>query len=133
MSGFLGTIERVGNMVPHPAIIFTVLTEPFVEPRPGRYRSGLAVEASHGLSGSEQQGLENAGRALLVFVAAGSLLTVPPMPWGILHNQDTGIMAAWRVMSALIVLISLLFLVKGYAYGRDAGTWTAFDLPLGPR
>ncbi len=25
MSGFLGTIERVGNMVPHPAIIFFLL------------------------------------------------------------------------------------------------------------
>ncbi len=25
MSGFLGTIERVGNMVPHPAIIFFML------------------------------------------------------------------------------------------------------------
>jgi aminobenzoyl-glutamate transport protein len=25
LSGFLGTIERVGNAVPHPAIIFLIL------------------------------------------------------------------------------------------------------------
>ncbi|WP_232520749.1 AbgT family transporter [Rhodobacter sp. CZR27] len=104
-------------------LICTVLTERFVEPRLGPYRGGVPVEASHGLSGSEQQGLRNAGRALLVFVAVVSLLTAPPLPWGILRNQETGgIMAGSPFMSALIVLISLLFLVVGYAYGRGAGT-----------
>ncbi|MFO1090042.1 MAG: AbgT family transporter [Hyphomicrobiales bacterium] len=105
------------------AIVCTILTERFVEPRLGPYTGGVPVEASEGLSGSEQQGLKYAGRALLVFVLILVALTAPPIPWGILRNQTTGgIMAGSPFMSALIVLISLLFLVVGYAYGRGAGT-----------
>ena len=104
-------------------IICTVLTERFVEPRLGAYTGGVPVEASVGLSGSEQRGLQYAGRALLGFVVVIALLTAPPLPWGILRNQDTGgIMAGSPFMSGLIILISLLFLTVGYAYGRGAGT-----------
>jgi aminobenzoyl-glutamate transport protein len=104
-------------------IICTVLTERFVEPRLGPYTGGVPVEASTGLSGSEEQGLKYAGRALLGFVIVIGLLTAPPLPWGILRNQETGgIMAGSPFMSGLIVLISLLFLVLGYAYGKGAGT-----------
>jgi aminobenzoyl-glutamate transport protein len=104
-------------------IICTVLTEKFVEPRLGPYTGGVPVEAAVGLSGSEQAGLKNAGRALLGFVVVVGLLTAPPLPWGILRNQETGgIMAGSPFMSGLIILISLLFLVVGYAYGRGAGT-----------
>ena len=49
-------------------IICTVLTERFVEPRLGPYTGGVPVEATEGLSGSEQRGLKYAGRALLGFV-----------------------------------------------------------------
>ncbi len=105
------------------AIICTLLTEKYVEPRLGPYTGGLPVEETHGLSGSEQQGLKYAGRAALGFVAVIALLTAPPIPFGILRNQETGgIMAGSPFMSGLIVLISLLFLVVGYAYGRGAGT-----------
>jgi aminobenzoyl-glutamate transport protein len=104
-------------------IICTVLTERFVEPRLGPYTGGVPVEASTGLSGSEERGLKYAGRALLGFVIVIGLLTAPPLPWGILRNQETGgIMAGSPFMSGLIVLISLLFLVLGYAYGKGAGT-----------
>jgi aminobenzoyl-glutamate transport protein len=105
------------------AIICTLLTEKYVEPRLGPYTGGLPVEETHGLSGSEQAGLRYAGRAALAFVAVIALLTAPPIPFGILRNQETGgIMAGSPFMSGLIVLISLLFLVVGYAYGRGAGT-----------
>ena len=104
-------------------IICTLLTEWVVEPRLGAYTGGVPVEATTGLSGSEQAGLRNAGWAFLGFVVVVGLLTAPPLPWGILRNQDTGgIMAGSPFMSGLIILISLLFLVVGYAYGRGAGT-----------
>ncbi len=104
-------------------IICTVLTERFVEPRLGPYTGSLPVEASDGLSGSEQRGLKYAGRAILGFVIVLALLTAPPLPWGILRNQETGgIMSGSPFMSGLIVLISIAFLVSGYAYGRGAGT-----------
>jgi aminobenzoyl-glutamate transport protein len=105
------------------AIICTVITERFVEPRLGPYTGGVPVEPAHDMTPEEQRGLKYAGRALLVFVAILVALTAPPLPWGILRNQTTGgIMAGSPFMSALIVLISLLFLVVGYAYGRGAGT-----------
>jgi aminobenzoyl-glutamate transport protein len=105
------------------AIICTVLTEKYVEPRLGPYTGGLPIEETEGLSGSEQLGLKYAGRAALGFLVVILLLTAPPIPFGILRNQETGgIMAGSPFMSGLIVLISLLFLVVGYAYGRGAGT-----------
>jgi aminobenzoyl-glutamate transport protein len=105
------------------AIVVTVLTERVVEPHLGTYTGGVPVEPNEGLTESEQQGLKYAGRALLGFVVILALLTAPPLPWGILRNQETGgIMAGSPFMSGLIVLISLLFLVVGYAYGRGAGT-----------
>ena len=105
------------------AIICTLLTEKYVEPRLGPYTGGLPVEDTVGLSGSEQLGLRYAGRAALGFLVVIVLLTAPPIPFGILRNQETGgIMAGSPFMSGLIVLISLLFLVVGYAYGRGAGT-----------
>ncbi len=104
-------------------IICTVLTERFVEPRLGAYTGGLPVESSVGLSDAESKGLRNAGRALLIFVLVIGALTAPPLPWGVLRNQETGgIMAGSPFMTGLIVLISLLFLFVGYAYGRGAGT-----------
>jgi aminobenzoyl-glutamate transport protein len=105
------------------AIVCTVITERFVEPRLGPYSGELKVEEAHELTESEQRGLKYAGWAFLGFVLILLALTAPPVPWGILRNQTTGgIMSGSPFMSALIVLISLLFLVLGYAYGRGAGT-----------
>ncbi|WP_347266105.1 AbgT family transporter [Paracoccus sp. (in: a-proteobacteria)] len=105
------------------AIIVTILTERFVEPRLGSYEGGVEVEGGVDLSEAEQRGLKYAGRALLGFVLVVGALTAPPIPYGILRNQVTGgIMAGSPFMTGLIVLISLLFLVVGYAYGRGAGT-----------
>jgi aminobenzoyl-glutamate transport protein len=103
--------------------ICTVLTERFVEPRLGPYTGGVPVEKAHALTLAEERGLKFAGRAFLGFVIVIGLLTAPPLPWGILRNQETGgIMAGSPFMSGLIILISLLFLCVGYAYGRGAGT-----------
>jgi len=105
------------------AIIVTLLTERFVEPRLGPYTGGVPVEGGVELSEAESRGLKYAGRALLGFVIVVGLLTAPPVPFGVLRNQETGgIMAGSPFMSGLIVLISLLFLIVGYAYGRGAGT-----------
>ena len=105
------------------AVICTLLTERYVEPRLGTYTGGVPVEAHEGLTAAEQRGLKAAGRALLIFGVALALLTLPPAPWGILRNQEPGgIMAGSPFMSGLIILLSIMFLVIGYAYGRAAGT-----------
>ncbi len=109
------------------ALICTLLTEKYVEPRLGEYTGGVPVEVHEGLTMAEQRGLRAAGRALLGFVVVVALLTAPPIGWGayagILRNQETGgIMAGSPFMSGLIILLSVMFLVIGYAYGRAAGT-----------
>jgi aminobenzoyl-glutamate transport protein len=109
------------------ALICTVITERYVEPRLGPYTGGLPVESTGGLSVAEQAGLRAAGRMALIVVGVIALLTAPPISlgsWaGILRNQETGgIMAGSPFMSGLIVLISVIFLFVGYAYGRAAGT-----------
>jgi aminobenzoyl-glutamate transport protein len=114
------------------AIICTLITERYVEPRLGPYTGGVPVEKGDGLSEAEQAGLKAAGRALLIFVVVIALLTAPPIPWGILRNQETGgIMAGSPFMSGLIILISLLFLFVGYAYGRAAGTIANMTAAIG--
>ena len=82
----------------------------------------MPVEAAHALTAAESLGLKYAGRAAIGFALVLGALTLPPLPWGILRNQDTGgIMAGSPFMSGLIILISTLFLVVGYAYGKGAG------------
>jgi aminobenzoyl-glutamate transport protein len=105
------------------AVICTLITDYMVEPRLGPYKGAPVKDSGAGLSEEERRGLTFAGRAALAFVAVMALLTAPPLPWGILRNQETGgIMAGSPFMSGLIVIISMAFLVTGYAYGRGAGT-----------
>jgi aminobenzoyl-glutamate transport protein len=109
------------------AIICTLITEKYVEPRLGPYTGGVPVDVHDGLTEAEQAGLKAAGRALLIVGLVIAALTAPPISWGsyagILRNQETGgIMAGSPFMSGLIILISVVFLVVGYAYGRAAGT-----------
>lgn len=111
-------------------VICTVLTEKFVEPHLGRYEGGAAIEEGAELTEAERRGLRNAGYALLGFVALVGLLTAPP--GAPLRHPETGeIMSGSPFMSGLIVLISLLFLVIGYAYGRGAGTVKGVDDAIG--
>ena len=109
------------------ALICTVITEKYVEPRLGPYTGGVPVEPNTGLTDAQQAGLKAAGRALLIVAIVIFALTAPPITWGpwagILRNQTTGgIMSGSPFMSGLIILISLVFLFVGYAYGRAAGT-----------
>lgn len=114
------------------AIICTLITEKYVEPRLGPYTGGVPVEVHEGLTEAEQRGLKAAGRALLAVVIVIAALTAPPLPWGVLRNQVTGgIMAGSPFMSGLIILISLTFLFVGYAYGRAAGTIANMTAAIG--
>lgn len=102
-------------------IICTILTEKVIEPHLGPYTGGVPVEAGEGLTPEQSRGLRYAGIALLVFVVVITALTAPS--GSVLRNPETGgIMSGSPFMSALIILISMLFLVIGYAYGKGAGT-----------
>ncbi|WP_101341834.1 AbgT family transporter [Cereibacter azotoformans] len=77
-------------------LICTVLTERIIEPRLGPYRGGVPVEASHGLSGNEQQGPRNAGRAR----GAGTIANV---------TEAIGlIVKAWGNLAGMIFLLFVI-------------------------
>jgi aminobenzoyl-glutamate transport protein len=112
------------------AIIMTVLTEKYLEPRlgtwdPSERPAGAVVD--HVPSGDElsheSRGLRLAGLFALVAVAAVALLTF--LPGAPLRNPDTGeIFGNSPFMSSLLFIISMLFLAAGLGYGRGASTLT---------
>ncbi len=129
-------INLVGNLwfmiVPSilMGIVCTVLTEKFVEPHLGPYEGGARIEEGTDLTEGERKGLKNAGYALLGFLVVVALLTAPP--GAPLRHPETGeIMSGSPFMSGLIVLISLLFLFVGYAYGKGAGTVNSVSEAIG--
>jgi aminobenzoyl-glutamate transport protein len=110
------------------AIVMTILTERYVEPRMGKWDPAerpADAPVDHVPSGDElsheARGLRFAGIYSLVAVAVVTLLTV--LPDAPLRNPDTGeIFGNSPFMSSLLFIISMLFLAAGLGYGRGAGS-----------
>jgi aminobenzoyl-glutamate transport protein len=100
--------------------VCTVITERVVEPRLGDYQGERPAD-SEGASIEESRGLRAALYGLIGVGIVIALLTLPP--GAPLRNPETGaLIGDSPFMNSLIVLIMLLFLVTGYAYGKGAGT-----------
>src|SRR5580693_1830973 len=105
-------------------VVCTVITERFVEPRLGAYRSEIPAESGQDVSPEEARGLRLALYALVVSIFIIALLTFPP--GAPLRNPETGaIVGNSPFMNSLIVLIMLVFLAIGVAYGIGAKTITS--------
>ncbi len=110
------------------AIVMTVLTERYVEPRMGRWDPAerpADAPVDHVPTGDElaheARGLRLAGIYTLVAVAIVTLLTV--LPNAPLRNPDTGeIFGNSPFMGSLLFIISMLFLAAGLGYGRGANS-----------
>ncbi len=102
-------------------VVCTVITERVVEPRLGEYHGERPTEESAGTSVEEARGLRFALYGLIGIVIVIALLALPP--GAPLRNAETGaLIGDSPLMNSLIVLIMLLFLVTGFAYGKGAGT-----------
>ncbi len=110
------------------AIVMTVLTERYVEPRLGAWDPAERppdAPVDHVPSGDElsheSRGLRLAGIYTLVAAVVVGLLTfLPDAP---LRNPDTGeIFGNSPFMSSLLFIISMLFLAAGLGYGRGANS-----------
>jgi aminobenzoyl-glutamate transport protein len=102
-------------------VVCTVITEKFVEPRLGEYHGEVPSATVEGVSEDDSRGLRYALYALLGVVVVLSLLTLPP--GAPLRHPTTGALVGNSpFMSSLIVLIMLVFLVMGVAYGIGART-----------
>ncbi len=112
------------------AVVMTVLTERYVEPRLGPWDPAerpADAPVDHVPSGDElaheSRGLRLSLIYLVVAVAIVSALTfIPGAP---LQNPETGeIFGNSPFMSSLLFIISMLFLAAGLGYGKGAGTLT---------
>jgi len=105
-------------------IVCAVITEWVVEPRLGKYQGEIPAESGEGVSPAESRGLRFALYALVVSIVAIGLLTFPS--GAPLRNPDTGaVVGDSPFMNSLIVLIMLVFLAMGAAYGIGAKTITS--------
>lgn len=104
-------------------IVCVVITERVVEPRLGPYHGPRPDQAEGAISYAEAKGLRWALWAFLAIVGVIALLTVPE--GAPLRDPVTGAIGGTSpFMSSLIVIIMLIFLVIGLAYGIAAGTIT---------
>jgi len=105
-------------------VVCALLTERFVEPSLGQYRGEILAESGEGVSAEESRGLRFALYALVASIVIVVLLTFPA--GAPLRNSQTGaIVGDSPFMSSLIVLIMLVFLAIGTAYGIGAKTITS--------
>ncbi len=115
------------------------ITEKKVEPHLGKYTGGGSGDGIAPVPGSEPaatspeaeaRGLAWAGWALLLFFIA-----VVALCWGegaVLRNPETGsLISNSPLMKGLIVLVALLFLAVGSAYGAGAGTLKSMSEAIG--
>jgi aminobenzoyl-glutamate transport protein len=101
--------------------VATVVTERIVEPGLGRYAGETPADAEAGMSAEESRGLRRALFAVLGVVAFFALITLPP--GAPLRNTETGaIIGLSPFMDSLIIIIMLMFLAAGVAYGSAVGT-----------
>ena len=114
------------------SIVLTIITTKFVEGRLGTWDPSEGQEVLEATAEpevppeAESRGLRYAGLATLAIIAAITLLTA--IPGAPLQNPETGsIIGDSPFMDSLIVIIMLIFLGAGLAYGRGAGTITTTD------
>ena len=101
-------------------IVCTIISDRIVEPRLGPYTGGVGPEDNAGTSDAEAKGLRAALWGLIASVVVICLLSLPP--GAPLRNPQTGaLIGDSPLMNSLIVIIMLMFLVSGYAYGKAAG------------
>ncbi|WOF24053.1 AbgT family transporter [Microbacterium betulae] len=101
------------------AVVITFVCQRFLEPKLGPYR-GEAVDADvEPVDAAQRRGLVVASVALVLSLAL--LATAVLWPGSALRGEDGGILQS-PFMSSIPVLIMLLFLIGGVAYGVAAGT-----------
>lgn len=95
-------------------ILGTIVTEKIVEPRLGKYKENVEDELMK-VTSEEKRGLKFAGIAFLVTLIGILCLVVPYN--GILRHPETHAILKSPFMDSIVVIIAIMFLIPGIAYG----------------
>jgi len=106
------------------SIVCTIVTDRIVEPRLGKYTGENPDGASEAITEAETKGLRAAWYALIGVVALVMLLALPSGA-PLRHPKTGALIGDTPLMNSLIVVIMLVFLATGAAYGWAAGTVTS--------
>lgn len=101
------------------------VTEHIVEPRLGKYNPSDAPEKLDAPkiekpTALEYKGMRNAGLAFLGLCGLLALTVVPE--WGILRNQETGMVMGSPFLKGIVAFIFVTFAIPGFVYGKTVGT-----------
>lgn len=108
-------------------ILGTIVTDKIVEPRLGKYENDIQSAEDHSLttiSPLERKGLKRAGIVTLIYVGVIILACLPADSF--LKNENGAIFGnpTSPFLNGIVILITLLFLLPGIAYGKTVGTFT---------
>ena len=108
-------------------ILGTIVTDKIVEPRLGKYENDIQSAEDHSLttiSPLERKGLKRAGIVTLIYVGVIILACLPADSF--LKNENGAIFGnpTSPFLNGIVLLITLLFLLPGIAYGKTVGTFT---------
>ena len=101
-------------------ILGTIVTEKIVEPRLGTYKGKSENEESIKITTEEKRGLSFAGIAFVATLVFILLLVAPSN--GILRHPETNAILKSPFMDSIVVIIAILFLIPGIAYGIGSKT-----------
>ena len=108
-------------------VLGTFVTNKIVEPRLGKYDNHLSGNEDTSLttiSERERKGLKNAGLTALIYVAVIILACLPSNSF--LRNENGAIFGnpSSPFLNGIVILITLLFMLPGIAYGKTVGAFT---------
>ena len=108
----------------------TFVTNKIVEPRLGKFENELNEDEDTSLtiiSEKEKHGLKNAGLVALIFVALIIVACIPQNSF--LKNENGSLFGnpTSPFLSGVVVIITLLFMLPGIAYGKTVGVFTKED------
>lgn len=108
-------------------ILGTLVTDKIVEPRLGKYKDDIQSVEDHSLTTilpRERQGLKRAGIVTLIYVGIIILACLPADSF--LKNENGSLFGnpTSPFLNGIVILITLLFLLPGIAYGKTVGAFT---------
>ncbi len=110
------------------AILGTVVTEKFIEPRLGKYSGGITTTHEK-VAPIEKKGLRYAGVFTVLFILLISILSFPENSF--LRNPETGsLVNGSTLIKSIAPLLIIWFVCVGIVYGKTVGTIkTVSDVP----